>query len=170
MLLVSMVSWMILLGCPLLGFRLGSSTMLLVALLTLLSGMLSMLSSAIFRLLFVNDADQALGQLILLIVLLLLVIPFAHYLNRYINFTMEPFDWIIGSIAGIATGMIVTFYILSLLLHATTLPASKTALKESFVVRQCVNFEAWHNFEQHLLGLTESIPADSIVRSRQKSR
>lgn len=164
MLVVTIIAWAILVSCPLLGFRLGSSTMFLVALFTLLSGLLASASASLFSLIFASIADQAFAQLILLFVLLVLSIPLAIYLNRYFAFSMEPFEWIIGSLAGIATGFMATFFILSLLLSAATLPASKIALEESFVVRQFVHFEAWHKMEHSLFGFTESIAPETEVK------
>ena len=160
MVYISLATWLLYLGLCLYGFRGGSSLMLLASLLTVASGLLAMAAQPLLAKFIVEPADQALYQLIIFLVLLCLVMPSANFLNRFFYFGLDPFDWTVGTLGGMVTGSIAVFFLLSYLLASTVGSPMHATLKKSYVVRQFVYHETWHNLERAVLGLTEKVERD----------
>lgn len=159
MLFITMIACLLLFGLPLYGLRGGAGMLLFAAIVSLLSALLIAVLSPLLAML-AHQQPHTLGllQFTLYAALCLVALPVGSYINRFVQFSVDPFDWMLGFLFGAITGIIMTHYLLSYLLVASIGTPTHHLLAQSTLVHQVINFEWWHNLTNYMsnLGSTRS--------------
>ena len=149
LIIITISGWGIFLGLLAFGLRRGSSAMFCTGLLLLGAMLLSSLLSPSFA---QPSSDghtsaqvmQGYWQLFLFLPLAIIAFPLGAYINRFLQWSIDPFDHLLGFIFGLFTaGIIVRFVLITLLLIASSAP-DYPVMDKLFLVRQTVHLEGWH--------------------------
>jgi len=161
-LFIDITAWVILLSLPLFGIRRGSTAVLCIGIYVLVFSILSAVAAPILA----NSLPPLAGvkdevnigwwQLVLFLPLLALSFPLGLYMNRFLVYTFEPFEEILGLLIGLAVG----FVAIRTLLAAVSMCASASdlhlAVNQLFLVRQTVALDSLHGMQQWFSNLSRA--------------
>ena len=157
--IINILAWLLLLGLPFIGFRRGSGPMLCIGIYVLLFSLLIAVVSpslgASMPVVPTLDVTVNTGwwQIVMFIPLLGLSFPLGLNLNRFLAYTIEPFEEVVG----MAIGLVVAVIALRTFLGGVSLCTSGTDLQASidqlFLVRQVVELDGYHGVQSWFTNL-----------------
>jgi hypothetical protein len=95
-----------------------------------------------------NDIENSRGlwQLILFGILFISVFPLSIFINKYTQWTYDPYDWFFALLFGSVAAFIAVHYFLESFYFASSGSIMRETFANSLLIRQMVHFESWHNF------------------------
>ena len=163
--IVNCAFWIIVVGLFLYGLRRGGSALLGIGVLLVLAAMLASWLAPICTSCF-PTANQdtttysGIWQLILMLLLGGTAFPLGIYLNRFLQWSLDPFDQFIGGILGIIIAVIVTHYLLGSFLLIYHHGEEAAILDRLTVVRQIVYLDGWNTLIHWFATLSTSHTVD----------
>jgi hypothetical protein len=159
---INIAAWAVLLTLPVFGIRRGSSAILCIGIYVLVFSFLvaaaaPTLAEALPPMVGVKDeVNIGWWQLVLSAPLFALAFPLGLYMNRFMVYSFEPFEEILGMIIGLAVG----FVVIRTMLGAINLCASETefhaAVNQLFLMRQTVALDGFHGMQQWFANLARA--------------
>ncbi len=148
---ITILGWTLFLAITFYGLYRGSSAMLCTGVLLVCATLLA--SQVAPTLAAMNPGthqhaiiSQGYWQLFLSLCLGALAFPLGAYLNRYLQWSIDPFDHLLGLLLGMFTGgMLIHFVLAGILLISHGSPDYKQ-LDNLFIVRQLVYMDGWKSF------------------------
>lgn len=160
---INTITWLLIIGIPLYGIYAGSSHLFFTGIIAMLAGLLiHVLSPVLTSLLNGNAAMSGTLQAIIYLILCSFAFPLGWKLNRIFQFTVDPFDFLLGFIFGAGTAVVIAHFALTFLLTAYSDSTALYALQQSAVVRHFVKFDFWHNIVNFMTGLSNTREAPKI--------
>lgn len=138
------------------GFRGISGVLLFLGIFMALSGLFT---QKVLPLFFLAATPQSMVGIIQIVSFMLLSggsVFLAIYCNRFVVINFDPFDWLLGAILGYAVGLIGTYFFLTFSLNASIGSSFHTALAQSFMVHEFVEYRGWHTLLNNLYNLVTS--------------
>jgi len=159
---INITAWVVLLSMLLFGLRRGSSTILCIGVYVMVFSILvamaapSLAESLPPMIGVKNQVNIGWWQLVLFLPLLALSFPLGLYMNRFVVYSCEPFEEILGMLIGLVVG----FLALRTMLGAINMCVSESDLHASinqlFLVRQTVALDGFHGMQQWLSNLARA--------------
>lgn len=166
---ITICSWAIVIGLCAYGIRRGTSLVLCTGILLVFAGLASALLAP-----SISDAiplgrpgsPASLGAWSLLLFALLAIptFPLGAFINRFFQWSFDPFDRPLGFLLGAITATVVVHISLSAMLCMYTGAPEYRAFNKLFVVRQFVRLEGYQALSEWITSL--SSPDPSIVPAR----
>lgn len=156
--LLIIVAWLFLLLPFLFGFRGTSGILLFLGVFVALNGILTQKVLPFLLSPGISPVTVGIIQLITFILLSIVSVYLAIFSNRFVQINFDPFDWVLGTVLGLAAGVVGVYFLLSFSLLASTGSALHDSLSNTFMVHQFVEFKGWHAFLQNLHDLVSSEP------------
>jgi|GEM_PF-2325610 len=159
---INISAWVILLSLTLFGIRRGSSAILCIGIYVMVFSILvamaapSLAESLPPMIGVKNQVNIGWWQFVLFLPLLALSFPLGLYMNRFVVYSCEPFEEILGMLIGLVVG----FLVLRTMLGAINMCVSESDLHASinqlFLVRQTVALDGFHGMQQWLSNLARA--------------
>ena len=150
MYVVHILSYVLLIGFAYYGLRKGTSTILVtglsIAILWAVVGLLVPVLAGVAPLGGGHDpqASKGIWSIILFLPVVIGAIPLGIYVNRFLQWSFDPFDWLVGLVIGCIIGFTTTRIFLDAVLHAYSGTPEQAILESQFIVRQVYSLDGWH--------------------------
>lgn len=159
---INITAWALVLGFPLYGMRRGAMQMVCIgAYILFFSVLIVLLAPGFAEAVPLVHGSRACNtgwwQLLLFIPLLGLAFPLGIFTNRFLAHTFEPFEEILGLLAGLVVAFIaVHAYLGAIILCSVTDPQLHAFVNHLFLVREVVSLDSFHGAQQWLLNLNKA--------------
>lgn len=155
MLVINLLCWLVVIGVPLYGIYRGGGSLLFVGLLITLAGFLLQKLQPLLVVLL-GEQQPATGYDILLALFLCACIaafPLGTRINRIVQLSLDPFDFVLGAVFGLAAAVASMHFSLVFLLMAVAGTPEHARLIHTSAVHQLVHFAFWHAISNYVIGL-----------------
>ena len=164
--LVSTLSWILLIGFPLYGLRRGSGVIFCTGLILLVAHLLALGTSPMLarEIALVPSADQTVNagwwRVVIFVPCFLAAFPLGHFLNRMVALSFEPFDHVLGMVLGLIVAAVVLNGFFGAVLYTVSSDPQQHAYQHLFLARQFVYLDGVHSIQGWFNDLTR--PAEPI--------
>jgi hypothetical protein len=164
MYVVYFLTMALLIGFPYYGLRKGSSVLLVTGLcIAIFWGLASLLIPVLASVAPLGGAhvpkvSVGIWSIILFFPVVILAIPLGIFLDRFLQWTFDPFDWLVGVVIGCIIGFTTARIFLHAVLGAYSGTPEQALLESQFIVRQVYYLDGWDGLVRWITGLHRPEP------------